>query len=660
MRIARFIPLAVALAVGVALPASATASEVGHRVENLVVPGSFCERVPANASCTARVDPTPADGEDRRVRVHLWYPAAQAGFDAAPETVYTSQLHGEPLPANLGAPLAWTVRAEIARESGAVAPGPAPLPVVVFSHGAANDPIDYAWMLESIAAEGFIVAAPYHTNNTQDDVRIDFINTQAAPARPFNCFDGRPSPCNRLDVARSVEDRVRDISTIIDVLDDWFGARADTTRVGVLGHSRGTIAALGAAGGSTTWGFEPDVKAIMGMANGVPALRDSINLANVTVPALLVAGGKDLVSPAVISQDTVGPNGIASADKQLIVIPAASHRSYYSSYCAMFQSAGALAQANSRAILDRHTATLIANSPPGGNAGKAVHFCANEFFTTPVKIEALFTELASVPPGSDYTCAPLPCHTIAPLPGQATACVPEFPTPPCTGLGTEAVKDQMRDLAVEFFNTRLAVDRDGDGVPDATDNCPTAANGDQADTDTDGKGDACDPTPYGTTPPELTVPADFAADATGPAGATVTFDATATDDLDPNPTVSCTPASGSVFAIGATPVECVATDHGGNASDAKSFTVTVRGAAEQLTRLVSAVVGASSLSPAAKAHLTAGLQSLLAGFDPARPLRRAAACLALRTFTTIVRFLAPAQAARWTADANRIRAVLAC
>ena len=89
---------------------------------------------------------------------------------------------------------------------------------------------------------------------------------------------------------------------------------------------------------------------------------------------------------------------------------------------------------------------------------------------------------------------------------------------PCTGLDTEEVKLHMRDLAVEFFNTRLAVDRDGDGVPDATDNCPAAANGDQADTDADGTGNACDPTPYGTTPPELTVPADFAADATGPAG----------------------------------------------------------------------------------------------------------------------------------------------
>ena len=38
-----------------------------------------------------------------------------------------------------------------------------------------NDPIDYAYTLELIASEGFVVAAPYHVNNTQDDVRIDYI-----------------------------------------------------------------------------------------------------------------------------------------------------------------------------------------------------------------------------------------------------------------------------------------------------------------------------------------------------------------------------------------------------------------------------------------------------------------------------------------------------
>jgi hypothetical protein len=40
-----------------------------------------------------------------------------------------------------------------------------------------------------------------------------------------------------------------------------------------------------------------------------------------------------------------------------------------------------------------------------------------------------------------------------------------------------------------------ANDVDGDGVTDSMDNCPTVANADQADSDTDGKGNACDACP---------------------------------------------------------------------------------------------------------------------------------------------------------------------
>ena len=39
----------------------------------------------------------------------------------------------------------------------------------------------------------------------------------------------------------------------------------------------------------------------------------------------------------------------------------------------------------------------------------------------------------------------------------------------------------------------IHVTRDGDGVPDNQDNCPTIANQDQTDTDHNGVGDACDP-----------------------------------------------------------------------------------------------------------------------------------------------------------------------
>jgi hypothetical protein len=78
------------------------------------------------------------------------------------------------------------------------------------------------------------------------------------------------------------------------------------------------------------------------------------------------------------------------------------------------------------------------------------------------------------------------------------------------------------------------------------------------------------------TPPVLAVPASpVVAEATSPAGASVTFAVSATDaedEPDPNPT--CTPGSGGTFAVGDTTVNCSVTDSGG-LSDLDSFTVRV-------------------------------------------------------------------------------------
>ncbi|HEX6624834.1 MAG TPA: HYR domain-containing protein, partial [Pyrinomonadaceae bacterium] len=78
-----------------------------------------------------------------------------------------------------------------------------------------------------------------------------------------------------------------------------------------------------------------------------------------------------------------------------------------------------------------------------------------------------------------------------------------------------------------------------------------------------------------TTAPTLSVPANRTAEATSAAGAAVSFTASAADAVDATPTVNCTPASGSTFALGATTVNCTATDAAGNVSNG-SFTVTVK------------------------------------------------------------------------------------
>lgn len=78
-----------------------------------------------------------------------------------------------------------------------------------------------------------------------------------------------------------------------------------------------------------------------------------------------------------------------------------------------------------------------------------------------------------------------------------------------------------------------------------------------------------------TTPPVLNLPANITAEATSPAGAVVTYAVSANDQVDGAVTPVCTPAPGSIFALGTTNVSCSATDKTGNTASG-SFSITVR------------------------------------------------------------------------------------
>jgi large repetitive protein len=158
----------------------------------------------------------------------------------------------------------------------------------------------------------------------------------------------------------------------------------------------------------------------------------------------------------------------------------------------------------------------------------------------------------------------------------------------------------------------------------------------------------------------ISTPGNITVDATGPSGAAVSYPLPAVSDPDDAtaPTPACSPASGTTFAIASTTVTCTAIDLDDTPSTvSSSFTITVRGAADQLAALGQAVKGAGPGTSLAD-KITAA-QSYLASGDTAD------ACSTLTLFINQVKAqsgksIPAGQAAQLIADATRIRAVMAC
>jgi hypothetical protein len=169
-----------------------------------------------------------------------------------------------------------------------------------------------------------------------------------------------------------------------------------------------------------------------------------------------------------------------------------------------------------------------------------------------------------------------------------------------------------------------------------------------------------EPTWLDRTPPTINDHPDITVNATSPDGAEVTYTVTATDNEDPNPTVSCHPESGSIFPIGTTTVQCTATDASGNKAN-KSFNVVVKGAVEQINDLRS-YVASLNIQAGLKRSLQTKLDDALAHLKAGRETQ---ACTKLHEFISEVsaqsgRQIPTEDAKKLTTDANRIKAVLGC
>jgi hypothetical protein len=131
------------------------------------------------------------------------------------------------------------------------------------------------------------------------------------------------------------------------------------------------------------------------------------------------------------------------------------------------------------------------------------------------------------------------------------------------------------------------------------------------------------PPPPDVTPPTLGIDGDITVEAPDASGTNFEYWVSASDDRDPNPTVTCSPSSGSFFPVGTTTVNCRATDASGNvatgsfavhvlASLELDVTVNDRGSVSPHTGLAT-ISGTVTCSRATLVALSGTLQQLFGG-----------------------------------------------
>jgi hypothetical protein len=262
-------------------------------------------------------------------------------------------------------------------------------------------------------------------------------------------------------------DRVKDVGAVYDALPVWFGPRVDMERVGIMGHSRGSITSLTIGGGSDAWHISPNprFKAIMGLSTGLKIITANVAAGQITAPTLLVEGTRDQTEFIQASQAivTIINNNPKAIDKYpLITIAGAFHRSFDSALCAQMQSSASIAQANSAALLDLNTAQFntVMNLPNG----VAMDYCPYDAFINPTNVTQFIYSLTS--------------NKFLPSPANV----------PRSGVTGSAVKDQVVSLAVSFFGQELnRADGDdrpfSDCLPDEFKNQPPVPDPTQQDLD---------------------------------------------------------------------------------------------------------------------------------------------------------------------------------
>jgi predicted dienelactone hydrolase len=218
-----------------------------------------------------------------------------------------------------------------------------PVPVIVISHGVAEDRTTYAYLAQHLASYGFAVAAIEHVGGDANRFRKYF--SGLAPA---------PKPTELLE-------RPRDVSFLLDEIQrraqsDPALRQIDVQQVGLIGHSLGGYTVLALAGAEIDFDRlqrdcnpnrslnlsvvlqcranklkpqryalkDPRVKAIFAINPLGSTIFGQRGMSQVRVPVFMMGGSDDIVTPAVPEQ--IYPfTWLQTPDKYLAILDKGTH-----------------------------------------------------------------------------------------------------------------------------------------------------------------------------------------------------------------------------------------------------------------------------------------------------------------------------------------------